>query len=152
MKKLFLLLLLACCSLSAFSQKKYSAIEHEDFMTRIETIQLGCDKETVIQIMGKPHKVGFAQYKDRGVVNLLSYKVSIFKEQWFIINYGFVFYNSRLIALVETEFMERDNSTASDQSSIGYIVTKVLPAILPDTEKNTCTCESNKEQQTAIPQ
>ncbi len=150
MKKLFLLLLLACCSLSAFSQNK--RFSHKEFMSQIESIQLGCNKETVIQIMGEPHKMGFAQYKDRGVVNLLSYKVSIFKRQWFIINYGFVFYNSRLIALVETEFMERDNSTASDQSSIGYIVTKVLPAILPDTEKNTCTCESNKEQQTAIPQ
>ncbi len=152
MKKLFLLLLLACCSLSAFSQKKYSAIEHEDFMTRIETIQLGCDKETVIQIMGKPHKVGFAQYKDRGVVNLLSYKINVWKDKSFIVNYGFVFYNSRLIALVETEFMEFNNTTALDQSSIGYIVTKVLPAILPDTEKKTDADESNKEQQTAIPQ
>ncbi len=152
MKKLFLLLLLACCSLSAFSQKKYGTIRHEDFMTRIEAIQLGCNKETVIQIMGEPHKMGFAQYKDRGVVNLLSYKASIHRDKWFIINYGFVFYNSRLIALVETEFMEFNNTTAFDQSSIGYIVTKVLPAILPDTEEKTHADESSKEQQTAIPQ
>ncbi len=152
MKKLFLLLLLTCCSLSAFSQKKYSAIEHEDFMTRIEAIQLGCNKETVIQIMGKPHKIGFAQYKDRGVVNLLSYKINVWKDKSFIINYGFVFYNSRLIALVETESQKFDDYTAFDQSSIGYVIKNILPEILPDTEKNTCTCESSKEQQTAIPQ
>ncbi len=151
MKKLFLLVLLTCCSLSAFSQKP-TLLKYEDFMAKIKSIRLGCDKETVIQIMGEPYKISFAQYKEKDTVEQLSYKVNVDKTSWYKVNYGFVFYNSRLIVLVETEFVEGGNSTALDQSSIGHVIKNILPEILPDTEKNTCTCESSKEQQTAISQ
>lgn len=129
-----ILLLLITCNVVSFAQNK-QPFSYEDFMEKVSSVQIGYTKEQVETIMGPPYKVAFVQYKDKGLVEQLSYGVAIRLGQWKIVNYSFTFYNSKLIALLETE-IPRDSAVAQmDYNNIGYFVKNVLPSILTDEQK-----------------
>lgn len=58
----------------------------------------------------------------------------MFRGSWAMINYSFTFYNSALIALVETE-VPSSSTIHSDHNSIGYFIKNILPFILPDKQE-----------------
>ena len=135
MKKIIgILLLLTFCSLASFAQSKNQAFSHNEFMEKVDSVQIGYSKDKVKAIMGAPYKVAFVKYKDQGLVEQLSYRVKVFRGSWAMINYSFTFYNSALIALVETEVLS-SSTIHSDHNSIGYFIKNILPFILPDKQE-----------------
>ena len=137
MKKIIgILLLLITCSLMSFSQTRNQAFSHNEFMEKVDSVQIGYSKDKVKAIMGTPYKVAFVKYKDQGLVEQLSYRVKVYRGSWTMINYSFTFYNSALIALVETEVPSTSSTIHSDHNSIGYFIKNILPFILPDKEEN----------------
>lgn len=136
MKKIIgILLLLITCSIVAFSQSKNDAFSNKEFMVKLDSVQIGYSKDRVKNIMGTPYKVSFVQYKDQGLVEQLSYRVRVYNGSWAFVNYSFIFYNSKLIALVETEIPSSSSAIHLNHSSIGDFVRNILPLILFDKQE-----------------
>lgn len=136
MKKIIpILLLFITCNFTSFAQNKNQSFNNKEFMAKVDSVQIGYSKERVKSIMGTPYKVAFLKYKDQGIIEQLSYRVSVYYGDWTYINYSFTFCDSILIALVETEVPSNSSTIYSNYNSIGYFVKNILPSIMPNKQK-----------------
>lgn len=71
---LFFCLLLLSFSCSAYTQQSQKMIYNNDFVSKLDSIQIGNSPAQVKLILGNPYKKAFAQYKDGSRVEQLSYK------------------------------------------------------------------------------
>ncbi len=102
MKVLSAILLAFLLSLGAFAQEK-KPIPHVAFLNMIDSIKPGITKDEVIKMVGKPYKVSFMVNKQNVLVEQMTYRVSVYIDEFSRILYSFVFHNKKLVALTERE-------------------------------------------------
>ena len=141
---LFFCLLLLSFSCSAYTQQSQKMIYNNDFVSKLDSIQIGNSPAQVKLILGNPYKRAIAQYKDGNSVEQLSYKTRTdhaYLESTEII-YKFSFLNSKLIAVEDNEYLSRTNTQmVVDEGGISQFMTQVLPFIqLDDNTKQSSSC------------
>ena len=141
---LFFCLLLLSFSCSAYTQQSQKMIYNNDFVSKLDSIQIGNSPAQVKLILGNPYKRAFAQYKDGNIVEQLSYKTSAEQPYlaWTEIIYKFSFLNSKLIAVENNEYLRRTNTQiVVDEGGISQFMTQLLPFIqLDDNTKQSSSC------------
>lgn len=141
---LFFCLLLLSFSCSAYTQQSQKMIYNNDFVSKLDSIQIGNSPAQVKLILGIPYKRAIAQYKDGNIVEQLSYKTSTEQPYlaWTEIIYKFSFLNSKLIAVEDNEYLSRTNTQmVVDEGGISQFMTQVLPFIqLDDNTKQSSSC------------
>ena len=141
---LFFYLLLLSFSCSAYTQETQKMINNNDFVSKLDSIQIGNSPAQVKLILGNPYKKAIAQYKDGNIVEQLSYKTSTEQPYlaWTEIIYKFSFLNSKLIAVEDNEYLSRTNTQmVVDEGGISQFMTQVLPFIqLDDNTKQSSSC------------
>ena len=141
---LFFCLLLLSFSCSAYTQQSQKMIYNDDFVSKLDSIQIGNSPAQVKLILGNPYKRAFAQYKDGNSVEQLSYKTQTDHPYlvWTEIIYKFSFLNSKLIAVENNEYIGRTNTQiVVDEGGISQFMTQVLPFIqLDDNTKQPSSC------------
>ena len=119
-------------------------IYNNDFVSKLDSIQIGNSPAQVKLILGNPYKRAFAQYKDGNIVEQLSYKTSAEQPYlaWTEIIYKFSFLNSKLIAVENNEYLRRTNTQiVVDEGGISQFMTQLLPFIqLDDNTKQSSSC------------
>ncbi len=119
-------------------------IYNNDFVSKLDSIQIGNSPAQVKLILGNPYKRAFAQYKDGNIVEQLSYKTSTEQPYlaWTEIIYKFSFLNSKLIAVENNEYLRRTNTQiVVDEGGISQFMTQLLPFIqLDDNTKQSSSC------------
>lgn len=132
------------CTL-VFSQNRYKAFSNQNFLPKIDSIKIGYSKSQVKAILGEPYKISAVQYKDQGVIEQLSYRTEVRHSKWSTITYSFMYYNSKLIAIIESEIPdEKQSAIHTVNNTMGHFVKDILPVILPDKTESRTT-PSNKE-------
>ena len=141
---LFFCLLIISFSCSAYTQQSQKMIYNNDFVSKLDSIQIGNSPAQVKLILGNPYKRAFAQYKDGNIVEQLSYKASTEQPYlaWTEIIYKFSFLNSKLIAVENNEYLRRTNTQiVVDEGGISQFMTQLLPFIqLDDNTKQSSSC------------
>ena len=141
---LFFCLLIISFSCSAYTQQSQKMIYNNDFVSKLDSIQIGNSPAQVKLILGNPYKRAFAQYKDGNIVEQLSYKTSTEQPYlaWTEIIYKFSFLNSKLIAVENNEYLRRTNTQiVVDEGGISQFMTQLLPFIqLDDNTKQSSSC------------
>ena len=110
-------------------------IYNNDFVSKLDSIQIGNSPAQVKLILGNPYKRAFAQYRDGSIVEQLSYKTRTDHTYlaWTEIIYKFSFLNSKLIAVEDIEYLRRTNTQiVVEEGSISQFMTQVLPIIQLD--------------------
>nr|WP_311521740.1 hypothetical protein [uncultured Porphyromonas sp.] len=135
MKRILItLLLLLVCNTAGLAQTRNGYLSHSEFNEKLDIIELGCDIKDFRQIMGKPYTRALMKYRDEGEVEQLTYKVELFRRDWYVMSYRFSFFNSKLIALEELPEPQQTTTALfpTQDNGIAYFVANVLPYILPD--------------------
>lgn len=144
---LFFCLLLLSFSCSAYTQQSQKMIYNNDFVSKLDSIQIGNSPAQVKLILGNPYKRAFAQYKDGNSVEQLSYKTLTEHPYlaWTEIIYKFSFLNSKLIAVENNEYLSRTNTQmVVDEGGISQFMTQMLPFIQIDDnteQSSSCRCK-----------
>lgn len=141
---LFFCLLLLSFSCSAYTQQSQKMIYNNDFVSKLDSIQIGNSPAQVKLLLGNPYKRTFAQYKDGKIVEQLSYKTSTDHPylEWSEIIYKFSFLDSKLIAVEDNEYRKSSNTQIIvNEGGISQFMTQVLPFIqLDDNTKQPSSC------------
>ena len=141
---LFFCLLLLSFSCSAYTQQSQKMIYNNDFVSKLDSIQIGNSPAQVKLLLGNPYKRTFAQYKDGIIVEQLSYKTSTDHPylEWTEIIYKFSFLDSKLIAVEDNEYRKGSNAQIIvNEGGISQFMTQVLPFIqLDDNTKQSSSC------------
>ena len=141
---LFFCLLLLSFSCSAYTQQSQKMIYNNDFVSKLDSIQIGNSPAQVKLLLGNPYKRTFAQYKDGKIVEQLSYKTGTDHPylEWSEIIYKFSFLDSKLIAVEDNEYRKGSNAQIIvNEGGISQFMTQVLPFIqLDDNTKQPSSC------------